>query len=181
MGACSLIPLLAIFLGHTPLVVLLATLSGLSLLVETARFRLPNLNRLLVARLRFLLKQTEDRRITGATYIAVSALLAFLIFDKPVAITALFFLSLGDPIAALVGSRVGGYRVFGKSPWGSLAFMVVALAVAGVLSGAGVVSFHWALAAGAGVAAMVELVPLMVDDNLTIPLVAGAAMTLMGA
>ena len=181
MGACSLIPLLGIFLGVTPMVAMMAALSGLALLLEAARFRLPNLNRLMVGWLKPLLKETEDRRITGATYIAVSALLAFLIFDKPVAVTALFFLSLGDPVAALVGGRMGGYRVFGKSPWGSLAFMVVALAVAGVLSGAGVISFHWALAAGAGVAAVAELVPLMVDDNLTIPLLGGAAMTLMGA
>ena len=180
MGACSVIPVLGIFLGDTTMVILLAVLSGLALLVETARVRLPTLNRLLVQRLRILLKETEDRRVTGATYIAISALVAFLIFDKPVAIMALFFLALGDPVAALVGSRIGGYRVFGKSPWGALAFVVVVLAMAGVLSAAGVISFHWGLAAGAGVAAVVELVPFSVDDNVTIPLVGGAAMTLMG-
>ena len=103
MGACSVIPVLGIFLGDTTMVILLAVLSGLALLVETARVRLPTLNRLLVQRLRILLKETEDRRVTGATYIAISALVAFLIFDKPVAIMALFFLALGDPVAALVG------------------------------------------------------------------------------
>ena len=180
MGACSVIPALGIFLSETAMVILLAVLSGLALMVETARLMFPKLNHLLVAWLRPLLKETEDRRITGATYIAVSALVAFLIFDKRVAFMALFFLALGDPVAALVGSRIGGYRVFGKSPWGALAFVVVALAMAGVLSAAGVVSFHWALAAGAGVAAVVELVPFFLDDNVTIPLVAGAAMTLMG-
>ena len=159
---------------------LLAALCGLALLVETARLRLPGLNHLLVRWLRPLLKETENRRITGATYIAFSALVAFLVFDKPVAIAALFFLSLGDPVASLVGSRVGGFRIFGKSPWGTLAFVIVALAIAGVLSAADVASPYWGLAAGAGVAASVELAPALLDDNLTVPLISGAAMTLIG-
>ena len=180
MGAGSAIPLLGIFVSSGVMVILLAALSGLALLVEIARLRLPNFNHLLLGWLKPLLKETEDRRITGATYIAISAFVAFLVFDKPVAIVALFFLSLGDPMAALVGSRMGGVRILGKSPWGTLAFVIVALAVAGVLSAAGVVSFGWALVAGAAVAALVELVPTALDDNVTIPLVSGASMTLIG-
>ena len=202
MGAGSSIPLMGIFFSDVTMVILLAVLSGVAVAVETARFRLPSFNRLLVRRFSSLLKETEDRRITGATYIAIAALISFLVFDKPVAITALFFLSLGDPAAALVGSHVGSFtlsigprfgrssrsgrqalvrvgRVFGKSPWGTLAFMIVAIAVAGVLSAADVVTFHSALAAGAAVAALVELIPSGLDDNVTIPLVSGAAMTLM--
>jgi len=175
---------MGIFLDDVIMVVLLAVLSGLALLVETVRLRTPGLNRVLVRYLRPLLKESEDRRITGATYIAISALAVFLIFDKPIAITALFFLALGDPAAALLGSRMRGPRVMGKSPWGTLAFVVVAVAVAGVLSAAGVVSFHWGLAAGAAIAALVELAPLnripALDDNVTIPLISGAAMTLIG-
>ncbi len=180
IGACSAIPLLGIFFNPTVMVALLATLSGLALLVEVSRLRVPGLNQVLVRWLRPILKETEDRRITGATYIAVSALVAFLVFDKPVAIVALFFLSLGDPVAALVGSRIGGVRFLGKSPVGTLAFLAVGVAVASLVSVAGVVPFHWALAAGAAVAAIVELAPSILDDNLTIPLVSGAAMTWMG-
>ena len=180
MGACSSIPLVAIFASGGLMVVLMAVLSGLALSIEGARLRLPKLNRLLLAWLRPLLKETEDLKITGATYIALSSLAVFLLFDKPIAIAAIFFLSLGDPVAALVGKRLGGPRLFGKSPSGTLAFFGVAVAVAGVLSAGGVVSFGWALVAGAAVAAVVELVPLVLDDNLTIPLVSGAAMSLMG-
>ena len=180
MGACGTIPLLGIFLSADGMVALLATLSGLALLLEAARLAHPGLNRLLVGWLRPLLKESEGRKITGATYIALSALVAFLVFDKPIAITAFFFLSFGDPVAALVGTRIGGIRLYGKSPYGSLAFMVVALATAGVLSGTGVVSFHWGLAVGAAIAALVELVPSGLDDNVTVPLISGAAMTFMG-
>ena len=140
IGAGSTIPILGIFVSSGVMVFLLATLSGLALVVELARFKLPSLNSLLVRELRPLLKQTEDRRLTGATYIAVSALVAFLIFDKPIAVTALLFLSLGDPIAAVVGSRMGGVRVFGKSPWGTLAFAAASLAMSAVLAVADVAS-----------------------------------------
>ena len=176
----SSIPFLAIFVNSTVMVALMAVLCGLALLVEVARLRLPRLNGFLVKWLRPFLKEVEDRRLTGATYIAISALVAFLVFDKEVAIVALFFLSLGDPAAALVGGRMGGVRLVGKSPWGSLAFFGVSLAVAGVLSGTGALSYHWGIVVGAAVAALVELVPFVLDDNLTIPLIAGAAMTAAG-
>ena len=162
------------------MVALMSVLSGLALVLEGSRLKLPRVNRTLVAWLKPFLKDNEDHRPTGATYIALAALVAFLAFDKPVAITALFFLSLGDPVAALVGRRAPGFRVMGKSPWGTLAFFAVAVAVVGVLTAGDVVSFHWGLVAGAGVAALVELAPAALDDNLTIPLISGGAMTAMG-
>ena len=144
-----------------------------------ARFRFPTFNKQIIAWLKPILKESEDRRLTGATYIAISALVAFLVFDEPVAIAALLFLSFGDPVAAIVGGRFRGFRIGNKSPMGTLAFFGVATAVTGVLVAGDVVSFHWALLAGAAVAALIELVPLPLDDNLTVPLVAGGAMQLM--
>ena len=179
MAACGSIPLLGIFVGNPLMIALMAAFSGLALVAETARLKYPDLNRLLVARLKPLLKESESRRITGATYIALSSLAAFLVFDSDVAVTALFFLALGDPAAALVGSRVGGVRLAGKSPWGTLAFVTVSLTMVGALSAAAAVSFHWALLGGAAVAAAVELAPLGVDDNVSIPLISGGAMSLM--
>ena len=181
LTACSSIPFAAIFLSTTTMVVLLSVLSGTALLVESIRLRMPGLNSRLVRYLKPLLKTEEDREVTGATYIALASLAAFLLFDKPLAITALFFLALGDPVAALVGSRMRGFRLFGKSPVGTVAFFLVGFAAAAVLSAGDVVDFHWALVAGAAVAAVVELVPLFVDDNVSIPLISGAAMHLMGA
>ena len=177
LGVGSSIPIVAIFSSGAVMVGLMAALAGMALVMEAARFRLPSLNQWLLRRLRPLLKQAEDHRVTGASYIAVSALVCFLAFDKPIAITALFFLSLGDPAAALVGSRMRGVRFFGKSPGGTLAFAAVSLAMVGVLSAVGVVPFHWGLLVGAVVAAIVELGPSVVDDNLTIPLISGAVMT----
>ena len=175
----SSIPLAGIFVPKELMVGLLAALSGLAIALEMGRFAFPDFNRVLLKRLSPLLKQSEGRSVTGATYVALSALFAFLLFDKAVAVTALLFLSLGDPIAALVGSRVGGPRPFGKSPLGTLAFFIIAMSAAAVLMAAWEVEHHWAIAAGAAIAALVELTPLHLDDNLTIPLISGGAMTIM--
>ena len=79
----------------------------------------------------------------------------------------------------MVGSRVPGPRIAGKSPFGTLSFLVVGLATAAVLVAVDVLEYHWALGVGAAVAALMELLPLRIDDNLTVPLISGAAITLL--
>jgi dolichol kinase len=149
--------------------------------MEIARFKVEWLNQCLVRWLAPLLKADEDRRITGATYMVIAGLIAFLLFDTVVAVSAMLFLALGDPAAALVGRRMPGPRLFGKSPIGTIAFLVVSLLIVEVLVGSGRFPYHWALLVGGAVAALVELAPVPPDDNLTIPLAAGGAMHLLGA
>ena len=180
MGAGSSIPLLGVFLSRDSMVVLLGVMAGVVVLLELARFAFPSLNTALVRCLLPLLKSAEEREVTGATYMILAALLAFIVFDRHVAVLALFFLSLGDPMAAFVGGRVRGIRLFGKSPLGSFAFVVVGLATAGAFSMGDLVAFQWALVVGVIIAAFVEFLPFPLDDNVTVPLISGGAMTLLG-
>jgi len=152
----------------------------ISLGLDLMRFRMAGLNRLFLHLLAPLLKYDEDRKITGASYMLVAAFIAFVAFDRQVAVLALFFLALGDPAAALVGSKMPGPRLFGKSPGGTAAFAGVSMLVVWVLGLTGGVDYHWGMLIGGVVAALVELAPLPVDDNLTIPLASGAAMQLLG-
>ena len=176
--AGSLPPLAGIFAPMPELVIILAVLALVSLSLDLTRFRVSWLNRLFLRWLRPLLKASEDRRITGATYLLVAAFLSFLLFDQAVAIAVLLYLSLGDPAAALVGRPMPGPRLFGKSPVGTLAFIGVSLLVGAALVVAGIAPFHWGLLAGAVVAGLVELAPLPGDDNLWVPLIAGTVMQL---
>ena len=176
--AGSLPPLAGIFAPMPELVIILAVLALGSLSLDLTRFRVSWLNRLFLRWLRPLLKSSEDRRITGATYLLVAAFLSFLLFDQAVAVAVLLFLSLGDPAAALVGRPMPGPRLFGKSPVGTLAFIGVSLLVGAALVVAGIAPFHWGLLAGAVVAGLVELAPLPGDDNLWVPLIAGTVMQL---
>ena len=158
----------------------LAVLAGLAIVVELVRFRSGWLNRRLLGLFSPMLKTEEDRRVTGATFMIIAGLAAFLVFDKHVAAAAMLFLSLGDPVAALVGTRLPGPRIFGKSPGGTAAFVAVSLGVCAVLVGTGVSPFGWGLIVGAVAAGLVELLPAPVDDNLTVPLVSGGIMYLLG-
>ena len=157
-----------------------AALVACGLGLDIARFRVERLNRVFLRWLSPLLKDGERSRVTGATYMAMAALAVFLLFDRTVAVAALLFLSLGDPAAALVGRGMPGPRIFGKSPVGTAAFIAVSWAVVGVLVSAGVVEYHWGLIAGAVAAGLAELAPLPVDDNLTVPIAAGAVMFFLG-
>lgn len=125
-----------------------------------------------------LFREHEAGRFTGATYVTVANLLAVACLPKPIAVTALLFLSVSDALAGLVGRRFGRIRFLGKSLIGSATFLVSAAAIAGYfLPEALPVGL-----AGAVVATLVEAQPLRVgrhelDDNLAIPLISGALMT----
>ena len=180
LTAGSTIPVAGIFAPELAMVWAMAALTAGGLGLDLARFRVERLNRVFLHWLAPLLKADEGSRITGASYMAMAALVVFLVFDRPVAVAALLFLSLGDPAAALVGRRMPGPRILGKSPVGTAAFIAVSWAVVGVMVGGGVVDYHWGLLAGAVAAGLAELAPLPVDDNLTVPIAASTAMYFFG-
>ncbi len=146
-----------------------------SVLIEAGRSLVGPLNDLIVSRLPFF-KPKERLQVTGATFLWLSATFVYFVFPHEAAVLALLFLAVGDPVAALVGGRDHTIRVFGKSPTGTVAFAVAAT-LAGVL-----VSIHpdvrlgWWIPLGAVAAAIAELVPSPVDDNLTVPLAAALVM-----
>ncbi len=178
--AGSTIPVVGVFAPEKGMVVALAVVSAGGVGLDLVRFRVPWVNSRFLRWLAPLLKDDEGHRFTGATYLVVGALFAFLLYGPVVAVPVLLFLSLGDPAAARVGQRMRGPRIFGKSPGGSAAFTAVALAVVALLVGSGANDYHWGLLVGALVAALVELVPVPPDNNLAIPLIAGASMHLFG-
>jgi len=115
----------------------------------------------------------EENRTTGATYYLLACWLTILLFDKSVAIPALLVLACGDTAASVFGQALGGYKFReGKTLTGSLAFLITAFLVT-------LPFFPTPIAfAGAFIAAVVESLPLPLDDNLSIPLTAGFAFTL---
>ena len=178
--AGSSIPLAGIFGPEREFAVALAVLAAGAVVLDLSRFGIGPLNRVYMRWMAPLLKGEEISRMTGATHMLVAAALVFWLFGKEVGVPVMFYLSLGDPVAAMVGRRLPGPRLAGKSPGGTAAFAVAGSAVAAVLVISGAVGYHWGLWAGAGIAAVVELAGIPPDDNLTIPLVAGTAMWAMG-
>ena len=126
--------------------------------------------------------------LNGATWMCVAAALCSVLFAPAVAAASLAMLMVGDGAAAVVGRRFGRTKWPGglKSVEGTVAYAATAFGI-----GLAVVFWPWpapgsgltlaACAVGAGVGAAVEAVPIPLNDNVRVPLLAGAAMSLVHA
>ncbi|MEM9996976.1 MAG: diacylglycerol/polyprenol kinase family protein, partial [Bacteroidota bacterium] len=133
----------------------------------------------------------------GATWMCTAMALTALLFPEPIAAAAMAMLMLGDGAAALIGRRYGRHRWPGspKSLEGSAAFAVSAALIVLPLA---LLPLSWfalpstpldtvaapglslrQVGLGALVAAIVEALPIPLNDNVRVPLLAGAAMLLI--
>ena len=119
-----------------------------------------------------VLREKEKATLMGSTYFLFSTLLTILVFPKPIAIASILILILADASAALVGKGIGKVPIFGKTLEGSMAFLICSLLI--VWTYPNLDRFSASLAALS--AAVIEILPIRLDDNLTIPLVAAAVM-----
>lgn len=131
----------------------------------------------------YFLREHEKNGLIGSSYFIFGALLSIILFPKPVTIVSLYILIISDASAAIVGTGWGRTRIFAKSLEGSIAFFVSGIIIVLLamqdkpLWGESAMQYHlwWGVLAVAG-ATLVELLPTGLDDNLTVPLVAGAIM-----
>jgi dolichol kinase len=161
-----------------PPLLILALFIGTMVWLESWRFRSPKVNRWLFEHFKGFTKDKERERVSTTTYFLLAAALTILLFPAGIAIPALLFLTVGDPVAEIVGVTWGRLRLVGsKTLEGTLAG-----AAACFLAGAPLLAMPRLeltvplLAIGAAAAALTELIPFPIDDNFTIPLGSGAAM-----
>ncbi len=184
---CSLsIPLIYYWITKAQALSILIPLALLLGVLDVARLYHPATGRLYSKYLGFLLRAHErtehGRKLNGATYVLLSAIICVLLFPKVIVITAFAVLIISDTSAALIGRRFGRHRFLNKSLEGSTAFflsglIVVALAPKIVWSPA-----EYAIGAGAVLlGTIVEASPVPLDDNLSIPLSVGTLMWVMYA
>lgn len=117
------------------------------------------------------------KRLSGASYVLISATLCVLLFPKLIAFTSFLILIISDMMSALIGKRYGKRRFLGKSLAGSTAFFVSALIVIALTPKLEYLPLEYAIGiAAAAVGAIVEALPWQIDDNLTIPIAVGCVM-----
>ncbi|MEM1042707.1 MAG: diacylglycerol/polyprenol kinase family protein [Bacteroidota bacterium] len=188
LGALVL-PAGILVLGRTVALWLLGPLATLAHVADVLRVRVHAVHRLITWLFEPIMRPEEQPPfggpvvVNGATWMCVSAALCAFFFPEPVAASALAMLMVGDGAAAVVGRRYGRtrYPFSPKSVEGSVAFFVTGFLAAipfGVLPEDGVALP--ALAVGAATAAVVEALPVPLNDNVRVPLVAGAVMLLLG-
>ncbi len=155
----------------------LAALTAIATAIDISRLVFPEFNDFMFRRLGAFIRESEKHTITGTPWYLMGMLGSFFLFSLPVAVCAIVFLACGDVSATVVGERCGTIKISGvKSLQGTIAFFIAAL-VCGYIAGS-----YWqglpvrVVAAGAFTAAAVEVLPLKINDNLSIPVISGAVM-----
>jgi len=179
IGACSAIALAASFLPRETLLPSLGTVTLLFLAFEFTRLRVPGVNGWFFSCFGSLLRKEEAVRVTTSSYVLVAALAVYLAFGKDITVASLAFLAIGDVVAGVVGERMGRTPLSGKALEGHLACLASCVVIGLVLRSAGLDIGLAVILAGALGATAGQAVPHPVDDNLTLPLLAGVAMAAM--
>ena len=175
---CSIgIPALYIFLSRETMLWLLVPATILSVGVELIRLRVPAVERALRSVFGPIMREHElaegKAKLSGASWVLLSATLCIFIFPKVITIAGFTILIISDTAAALFGRKYGRHKFLEKSVEGSSAFFVTAFIVVLVVNAifAGPWMFVWVGAIGALVATAAEALShgANIDDNLTIP------------
>lgn len=141
--------------------------------IDFLRQIFPALNDVMVHAFKPIMRQGEEKRLAGTTYLLIGVVFIVSCFSRPVVSLTLLFLAFADPIASLVGIKFGRDKIFGHK---SLQGFLAAYAVCAILSFlylSGVSEWDrvlvFSLIAGL-VGALAELIPLWkIDDNFTLP------------
>lgn len=173
--SCVVIPLSYLFIEREWVILLLGGAVLISVFFEAMRLKHEGFSRWVHGLIGRILRDHEKTRFTGSTCLLIGAFFTVLFFDKPIAISVLLFMIVADSAAALIGRFWGRRPLRGrKTVAGTSAFavtsIIIVLLVPGVELLIGLV--------GVCAATIVEVFVQSIDDNLTIPLVAGGAMQL---
>lgn len=173
-------PIAYIWISRPAMLWFLVPVLAIALIVEFLRWRIPAVESFIKKLFGQMLREHEKegvKKISGATYVILSATLCVFLFPKVVTIAAFAVLIVSDTASALFGRRFGRHRFMEKSVEGSSAFVVTAIMV--VLVVAAIYDAPWTFIAAGVVASFAAAVAeamsygVNVDDNLTIPLAFG--------
>jgi dolichol kinase len=141
--------------------------------IETSRNNLQT-NMVFKKYLFFMMRNFEkEGSLTGATWVFVGSLFSIIIVPSPFCIIALFFLSVGDTFAAIIGIKFPFFKIGKKTLSGSIACFIACLGIGLIFNQILDIKI---LIFGALVASIVELISFNINDNVSIPIVSGCAM-----
>lgn len=148
------------------------------------RHRNPKLNSFVIKLMGPLMRKSEEKGSSGLPFYALGISLALFLFKEKIALLAIMFLVFSDPISSYFGIRFGKDKILpNKSLQGSVAgfsvcYLVTLLYTLGSSASAANI-FIFAVIAGF-IGSISELVSAYnVDDNLTIPVLSGAGLTIL--
>lgn len=129
------------------------------------------------------MRKSEATEMSGLPFYALGVGLSLFFFEEKIAVLSILFLIFADPLSSYFGIRYGTDKILpNKSTQGTVAGFCICYLIT-LLYGLhysepsiGLLSF--ALFAGL-CGALSELMSVFIDDNLTIPVISGAGLTLL--
>lgn len=160
-------------------IAIVATALILAITADVIRLRVPAVQRFFKRVFGAALRPHEANELTGSTFMCISALVCIVLFPLHIAVSALFFLTLGDTAAALIGQKWGRTTILqGKTLEGTMACLLTCTIVVVVMPGVPLI----AGLAGALTATTVELLGTeTIDDNFGIPVLSSVVMWIVAS
>ncbi len=175
--AAMAFPVLLHTAGRLFTVILLAVVTAAFVAMDVSRLSARRVNLFLLRSAARTFKQDERHRISSMTGFLLAALLVMLVFDGTVTLYAIAFLVFGDFFAKYCGLQFGRTRLFRKTLEGSIAHLAACLVAGAVVAGY-VPLPAWVIVTGAVTATAFEVLPINVDDNLTVGITSAVALHL---
>lgn len=156
----------------------------LGFIVDFKRLKSQNLNTRLQDLFSPFMRKSEQSSFSGLPFYALGVSLSIFLYSNEIAIISILFLIFADPIASIVGVHYGKDRLLpNKTLQGTIAAFVTCFIVAfsyilfAGLSSPNIIMFCFFSAI---VGALSEMISAFnIDDNLTIPVVSGAFMSIL--
>jgi dolichol kinase len=176
----------AILLSHSQMVHFLGAMACILYLIEQIRISYPELQEKLQFVTKFIMRAEEQLKESAMVPYAFAILLTIISFPKVIALSAIYTLAIADPLSAIIGIKYGKRRIVPhKSLEGSAAFFVATFFCILIPFLASYSSFDMEILILSLVAAFIvsafEMLPLRLDDNLTIPLFSAATLWILCA
>jgi glycerol-3-phosphate acyltransferase PlsY len=144
--------------------------------LDIFRFLHKRTNVLLTEKTQAIFRKGEEKRFSSMTIFLISTFLIVLFFKIEIAVTALVFLVFGDMFGKIFGLAYGRHKIFEKTLEGTLAHIGVVIATGFILYTS--IDINILILISGGIAApLIELLPIGINDNFTVPIISGAVMT----
>jgi len=156
------------------MVLLLGLLSLSAVCIEFSRGKVKFVDALFSSWLGIMLRDSETcGKFNGATWVLFGGTITVFLFAMPVAVPALLFLTVGDTFAAIGGKLYPVGKIGDKTLSGTAAGITTSFGAAYLVNQTLPLEV---IILGAVAAMGVELLPVPLNDNLTIPVCSGTVM-----
>jgi len=169
-----------IFYSLVPSLILVGIIALIFIFIDILRISYQYKNKTLPKRFTILFKESEQKKLSEISIFLIGIFLTILIFnyiDKKIVITTMIYTILGEIFSTFLGLNYGKKKVFNKTIEAFLGYIISVLIFGFILWTLLEISLIILLIVGVAAAA-IDILPLRINENLTVPILSGIIMTI---